>query len=294
LSGARGKILARWAACLILTGWHALPFILVVHFKIPPYAFGHESVGVRFMRAWRWLNDPTDYFYVPVGYLLDLLQRGIMLVLTVSGIDPRHNAETAFRWFALLTIGAHVLVMQALTVFVVLTRRLGLAEKIALTAAGASLGYLFYWAPLRLLVPDYGAEIIVLTYVGMVTLAIFGRASESGRPRPGLKAWSVAVYAGALVYLKLLLVVWVPLIVLAAAVSGSTIPQDRWSQVRRITLRSAVVFAALSVVGVSGHFMNLARLTRDTLTFAKVRARIRISLSSRNSMRPAPCTSVLS
>src|SRR6266850_5243386 len=107
LSGARGKILARLAACLILAGWHALPFILVVRFKIPPYAFGHESVGVRFMRAWRWLNDPTDYFYVPVGYLLDLLQRGVMLVLTVSGIDPRHDAETAFRWFALLTIGAH-------------------------------------------------------------------------------------------------------------------------------------------------------------------------------------------
>lgn len=64
LQGLAGRLLGEW---------HFSPASLVIIFDIPPYALGHESIGIRFV-GWRWLYNHMDYFYFPVGYLLYLVQ----------------------------------------------------------------------------------------------------------------------------------------------------------------------------------------------------------------------------
>src|SRR3990167_7362464 len=51
------RIAGRWLLLAAMSGWFFLPFFLVLRFGLPPYAFGHESIGYRFGLAWRWLND---------------------------------------------------------------------------------------------------------------------------------------------------------------------------------------------------------------------------------------------
>ena len=69
--------------------------------------------------------------------------------------------------FANLSLFAHSAAMVLISSTVVFNRKLSLATRAMTLATGASLGYGFHWAPLRLLTPDYPLTLSVLAYASL-------------------------------------------------------------------------------------------------------------------------------
>ncbi len=254
------------SACILLGAWHFLPLVLEVYFDIPPYAFGHESIGVRFMRAWRWLNDNTDYFFVPVGYLLDLIQRWLLAGLMAAGLRPEANVELALKQFAVATLAVHAVGMEILTAIVVFSKRLTIPTKIGLTVMGASLGYLFYWAPLRLFIPDYPLTMVLLAFVAIVSSVSLATDEQRGSWRLG----PFTLLAALLVFLKVSLIVWVPFLLAVGTGAVTSARAQLRGMVRAATVAGGIL-VVMGFIGMNFHVTSVIRLVVDMLRFLKNR-----------------------
>ena len=126
---------------LLLCLWHFTPLLICLRMDLPPYAFGHESIGVRFGEAWRSMTDSRDYFHVPVGHLLDLINRGVLSGLLFVGVRPEADFVHALRVFSQAGLFLHAFAMSALTAYVAAGTSLKQITKLALLIGGATLGY---------------------------------------------------------------------------------------------------------------------------------------------------------
>jgi hypothetical protein len=170
------------------------------------------------------LTDSRDYFHVPGGHLLDLINHGILLGLLFVGVRPEADFVHALKVFSQAGLFLHASAMSVLTAYVAATTSLRRITKLAILVGGATLGYGYFWAPNRLFYPGYHLTLNVLAYA----LLVFGaRALEKGDV-PGLLM--SAVLAAGFIADKLSLLPWVFILLGLAGGPFLTIP-DR---IRRI------------------------------------------------------------
>jgi hypothetical protein len=146
----------------LTAAWCLLPVALLLTLRLPAFTWGHEPIGVRFFEAWLPLRERGNYPFVIVGWLLDLFHRGLLFVLLQLGFDPERDFVRTMTTFADASIGIHAGLMILVLGIVTFDRRLPLASRLAALVTGASLGYLFHWSPLGLLVADFPLTRILL------------------------------------------------------------------------------------------------------------------------------------
>ncbi len=156
---------------LVVGMWFFLPFYYILMSGVPPYAFGHEPIGVRFFQAWVPLRDPGHYPFVVVGFLLDLFHRALLFLLIHLGYSPEKHFVQTMTLFSNVSIFIHAGVMAIVAGVVIRSRALPFSSRILLLVTGASLGYVFYWAPLRLFAPDYPLTLMALAYIFVIFAA---------------------------------------------------------------------------------------------------------------------------
>ena len=256
----RRERLAFGVVALLLCLWHFTPLLICLHTDLPPYAFGHESIGVRFGEAWRSLTDSRDYFHVPGGHLLDLINRGILLGLLFVGVRPEADFLHALRTFSQAGLLLHASAMSVLTVYVAATANLTRLTKLAVLVGGATLGYGYFWAPNRLFYPDYHLTLNVLAYA----LLVLGALRLEKGDAPGLLV-SALLVAGFIAD-KLSLLPWV-FILLALASSSLPTFGDRIRHIAQVTGRAGLLLLGLAFLWVNGHLDLLGHFAYDTARF---------------------------
>jgi hypothetical protein len=245
---------------LVLCIWHFTPLLICLHTDLPPYAFGHESIGVRFGEAWRSLTDSRDYFHVPGGHLLDLINRGILLGLLFVGARPEVDFLQALKMFSQTGLFLHASAMSVLTFYAAATASLTRLTKLAVLVGGGTLGYGYFWAPNRLFYPDYHLTLNVLAYA----LLVLGALRLEKGDAPGL-LMSALLVAGFIAD-KLSLVPWV-LILLALASSSLPALGDRIRRSAQVTGRAGLLALGLAFLWVNGHVDLLGHFAYDTARF---------------------------
>jgi hypothetical protein len=255
-----GERLAFGVVALLLCLWHFTPLLICLRMDLPPYAFGHEPIGVRFGEAWRSLNDSRDYFHAPVGYLLDLINRGILSGLLFVGVRPEADFVHALKMFSQAGLFLHASTMSVLTAYVAVTTSLTRITKLAVLVGGATLGYGYFWAPNRLFYPDYQLTLNVLAYA----LLVLGARGLEKDDAPGLLMSAVLV-AGFLAD-KLSLLPWV--FILLALASGPRLTlRDRIRRIAQVAGVAGLLTLVLAFVWVNGHFDLLGTFAYDTARF---------------------------
>lgn len=231
---------------------------------LPPYAFGHEPIGVRFGLAWRALSNSQDYFHVPGGYLVDLLNESTLTVLLALGIRPEADFARALKMFSWAGVFLHAALMSGLSFYVILSKRMTFVAKVAVLVVGATLGYGYFWAPNRLFFPDYHLTLNVLAY----SLVIIGaRFLDPDVPR--LTSWRLLGWAclvAAFLFLKLSLLPWVLLAIALVAV-GDDGSRSRLRSIEAILGAAAVLLLLLAVLWVRLQPRLLAVFAYDTARF---------------------------
>jgi hypothetical protein len=261
-SGPRSsrKRLAFGVAALLLCLWHFTPLLICLRMDLPPYAFGHEPIGARFGQAWRTLADSRDYFHAPVGYLLDLVNRGILFGLLVVGVRPEADFVHALKMFSQVGLLLHASAMSVLTAYVAATASLTQVTKLAVLMGGATLGYGYFWAPNRLFYPDYHLTLNVLAYA---LLVLGARGLENGNA-PGLLM--SAVLAAGFIASKLSLFPWV--LILLALASDPLLPfHARIRRIAHVVGGAGVLALVLAFLWVNGHVDLLGTFAYDTARF---------------------------
>lgn len=256
----RGERLAFGIVALLLCLWHFTPLLICLRMDLPPYAFGHESIGVRFGEAWRSLTDSRDYFHVPVGHLLDLVNRGILFGLVFVGVRPEADLVHALKMFSQAGLFLHASAMSVLTAYVAATTRVTRLTKLAVLVGGATLGFGYSWAPNRLFYPDYHLTLNVLAYA---LLVLGARGLEKGNA-PG--ALISAVLAAGFIANKLSLFPWM-FILLALASDPRLTPRDRIRRIVQVTGGAALLALVLAFLWVNGHVDLLGIFARHTARF---------------------------
>jgi hypothetical protein len=189
--------------------WFFLPLACILILRLPPYAFGHEAVGVRFFEAWVPLHHPGHYPFVMVGFLLDLIHRGLLFALIHTGYAPDRDLIRSMTLFANVSLFIHAVLMALISGVVLSRRALPVAHRILLLITGGSLGFVFYWGPLHLFVPDYPLSLIVAAYMFTVFASTrLGSLRDDQDPVPTVptRVWpqavSIALVASAFLLLK--------------------------------------------------------------------------------------------
>ena len=256
----RRERLAFGVVALLLCLWHFTPLLICLRMDLPPYAFGHEPIGVRFGEAWRSLNDSRDYFHVPGGYLLDLINRGILSGLLFVGVRPEADFVHALKLFSQAGLFLHASAMSVLTAYVGATTSLTRITKLAVFVGGATLGYGYFWAPNRLFYPDYHLTLNVLAYA---LLVLGARRLEKG-DAPGLLM--SAVLAAGFIANKVSLLPWV--FILLALVTGPLLTlRDRTRRIAQVAGGAGLLALVLAFLWVNGHLDLLGTFAYDTARF---------------------------
>jgi hypothetical protein len=256
----RTERLAFGVVALLLCLWHFTPLLICLHTDLPPYAFGHESIGVRFGEAWRSLTDSRDYFHVPGGHLLDLINRGILSGLLFAGVRPEADFVHALKMFSQTGLLLHASAMSVLTAYVGATTSLTRITKLGVFVGGATLGYGYFWAPNRLFYPDYHLTLNVLAYA----LLVLGAWRLEKGDAPGLLM--SAVLAAGFIANKLSLLPWV--FILLALASGPLLTlRDRVRRIAQVAGGAGVLALVLAFLWVNGHADLLGTFAYDTARF---------------------------
>lgn len=268
--GRRGRPSLLVTAIMLLMGaaWFFLPVGILVALKLPPYAFGHEGIGVRFFQAWLPLQEAGLYPRVLVGYLLDLFHRGLLWFLVLLGASPERDFVGAMTLFANTSLFVHAAVMVLVSSRVLLHTKLGLSVKVATLVTGASLGYGFFWAPLRLFVPDYPLTLSVLAYASLAfavtTVLATANAQDASQVSPEAITRHlpirVALLAAAMLFLKPSLIVWV-ILLFFVGVAGHGQRGGRW-------IATGSSFVALLFLLSAAWLVLLGPNTRDAQRYA--------------------------
>ena len=271
-----GVLAGAFVLCVI---WFFLPLACILILRLPPFAFGHEAAGVRFFQAWVPLHNPGHYPFVMVGFLLDLIHRGLLFVLIHTGYGPDRGLIWSMTLFANLSLAIHAVLMAVISGVVLSRRTLPAAHRILLLITGGSLGFAFYWAPLHLFVPDYKLSLIVAAYMFTVFAAgCLHPLRGAGDPASDVPAGvghqgvSIAVLASVFLLLKPSLLPYVGLVFVVGALRHRERPDWRVLRIAGgLTLALvAVVWFVLQGPYVYGVITSIAELAVALVTTTPV------------------------